>query len=125
MSNLLHETLADMESMGHTPADVAYIGNLAEEGRRSCTWDQFVVLADVEYDCSFGAAEVAQDLVIMFSNGDRMERAEYDGSEWWERIRPLSPPPTPGEPITTLVGQYWPSLADLHDPEDSHHKAAR
>lgn len=47
------------------------------------TKEDFVKYSDTEYDSSFGAAEVAEDLIIV-GEGWWLERAEYDGSEWWE-----------------------------------------
>lgn len=80
--NLLKETKDAIASSRHTEADIVFIGS--EATGHECTWAEFCTLADVEYDAGFGAAEVAKDLCIVFSDGQKMWRGEYDGSEWWE-----------------------------------------
>ena len=88
--NLLSETIKDIESSGHTTDDIVFIGS--EKSGHSCTWEQFVSLADREYDSGFGSSEVATDLIIVFSDGSKMWRGEYDGSEWWEDSSPFQKP---------------------------------
>lgn len=90
MSNLLTETLEDIEKSGHTPEDIVFIGSL-DSGHR-CTWKEFVVLADVEYGHCEAIREVANDLRIVFSNGAHMWRQEYDQMGWWEYSPPLTIP---------------------------------
>lgn len=80
--NLLNETLDDITRSGHTIKDIVFIGS--EESGHSCTWDEFHELADFEYDAGYGAAHVALDLRIVFSDGQQMTRGEYDGQEWWQ-----------------------------------------
>lgn len=121
MTHLLTETLADILESGHTPADIVFIGSV-KTGHR-CTWEEFQTLADVEYDASFGAAKVATDLVIIFSDGTNMIRGEYDGSEWWQYYPKLTPPEEV-LPIRVLTGASWPDLADLADTTDTHHNPA-
>lgn len=79
--NLLIETLADLDLAKKKPSDIAFIGSLS--GEYQCTWDEFLRLADVSYDNGYGAAQVASDLVIVFNDGTRLYRSEYDGKEWW------------------------------------------
>ena len=88
--NLLTETRTDIERSSHEIDDIVFIGS--EESGHSCTWEQFECLADREYDKGYGAPEVAQDLVIVFSDGTKMWRGEYDGSEWWEFSAPFEKP---------------------------------
>lgn len=83
--NLLEETLQDIAESGHTPEDIVFIGS-RHTGHR-CTWAEFEKLANVEYDASFGAQEVASDLEIVFSDGFSMGRSEYDGSEAWSYVK--------------------------------------
>ncbi len=79
MVNFLEET---RKALGVVMCDsVMFIGS--RDGEYECTWDEFEVLADFEYDNSFGTAEIPQDLVIVLHNGTRYRRGEYDGSEWW------------------------------------------
>jgi len=89
--NLLKETLDELKENGKTEADVCWVGNL----NLKCTWDAFKKIADTEYDCGFGSAKVAQDLLIVGKDW-WLERHEYDGSEWWEYKS------TPKEPIETI-----------------------
>ncbi len=81
MSNLLTETTNILQQYGRAITDVRWIGSI--DGRYGLTWDEFALLANVEYHSGFGAAEVAQDLVVVGDNW-WLERHEYDGSEWWE-----------------------------------------
>lgn len=117
MSNLLEETTEAIEDSGHKITDIVFIGN--EEGY-GCTWDEFKSMANKEYDDGFGAAEVATDLKIVFSDGSTMYREEYDGSEWWKYSRPFDIPKQT-KPIKRLIGAYWPSLENLQDDKDYHH----
>lgn len=87
MVNLLQETIADIEASKSSISDIIFIGSADQEW--SCTWEEFTKLADVEYDAGYGAPEVATDLVIGFRDGSKLQRAEYDGSEWWEYIMPF------------------------------------
>lgn len=106
--NFLAETLADITSSGHEPSECIYIGS--HDGY-SCTWDEFTTLADFDYDAGFGAAYIASDLEIHFSDGSSLRRTEYDGSEAWEFAAPLVIPDDL-KPIRTLQGGRWPMLAE-------------
>ena len=77
--NLLKETLNALSTSGKKEKDVLWVGNATHE----CDWSAFKILADTDYDSGFGAAEVAQDLLIVGQDW-WLERHEYDGSEWWE-----------------------------------------
>jgi hypothetical protein len=117
MTNLLRETTNAIANSGHVIEDVVFIGSLNGEYR--CTWDEFTILADVEYSSGYGAAEVATDLIVRFSDGKKMWRGEYDGSEWWEFDAPLVVDYTkPGRHITKLIGGMWRSVAQLHDADE-------
>ena len=100
MANLLHETKEAIASSGHTEADIVFIGS--EKSGHQCSWDEFCALADVEYDESYGAAKVAQDLVVVFSDGQKLSRGECDGAEWWEYSKPFKRPPV-ALPIASLL----------------------
>lgn len=116
MTHLLQETIRAIANSGHTPYDIAYIGN--SDGLY-CTWESFQEIADVEYDNGYGSARVAVDLLIVFSDGSKMWRDEYDGQEWWNFDRPFEIPVL-RQPITKVVGDLWPTLAELNceDGED-------
>jgi hypothetical protein len=66
--------------------------------------EDFLRLADVEYDSGFGAQEVAKDLIVLWNNW-WLERHEYDGSEWREykelpKMKPLGK-------VDTLISNAW------------------
>lgn len=122
MTNLLKETMDTIASSGHKETDIIFIGS--EKTGHQCTWAQFCHLADIEYDSGYGAAQVAQDLVIVFSDGQKLWRGEYDGSEWWEHSTPFVRPATV-LPIFSLVATIdrvgWVNLYEInttHTEED-------
>jgi len=86
--NLLIETTEILKEHGKTWDNVFYIGT-------ECTRvsvENFIAVANTEYDSGYGAPEVAQNLMIV---GDDfwMTREDYDGSEWWEfHTKPRVPP---------------------------------
>jgi hypothetical protein len=108
--NLLAETKEMIEGCNHTPYDIVFIGSTLSG--HQCTWDEFVVLADREYDAGYGCAEVASDLEIHFSNGDMICRYIYDGSEYWRLIEVFKQP-AHRKPIHSLFGEYD-NLADIN-----------
>jgi hypothetical protein len=111
--NLLSETREDIRRSGHTVDQVTFIGS--EDGEYSCTWAEFEELADREYDDGYGAAEVATDLIVRFSDGRHMWRAEYDGKEWWDYDNPTDVDyKQQGKPIKVLIGDLWRSLNELN-----------
>jgi hypothetical protein len=111
--NLLKETLTNITDSGHTVEEVLFIGSA--DGAYSCTWAEFEALADLEYDQGYGAQEVATDLIMVFTDGKKMWRHEYDGSEWWMYDAPGEVDYTvQGKPITKLTGDMWAELARLN-----------
>lgn len=114
MTNLLTETIEDIRQSGHEPKDIVFIGS--ENSGHSCTWDEFTVLANIEYYNGFGAQEVASDLIVVFSDGAQMWRDEYDGSEKWAYSSPFTMP-AETKPIKRLIAQDvgWSSLADMQN----------
>lgn len=115
--NLLNETVRGIGNSGHTVHDIMFIGS--EDSGYSCDWDKFATLSNQEYDPSFGASEVAQDLIIVFSDGSKMWRGEYDGSEWWEYSTPFIMPKDLKSisKLFAFEGNQcgWVSLKDLHE----------
>lgn len=79
--NLKDETFEILNDYGKTWDDVEWIGSVS----RNLTIDknQFLILADREYDNGYGGNEVSLDLVVV-GKDFWLERHEYDGSEWWE-----------------------------------------
>ena len=88
--NLLQETVEFINGIDQKTEDIIFIGS--ENSGHSCTWNEFKILADQEYDYTFGAQKVARDLIIVFSDGSKMWREEYDGSEWWTHFSPFEMP---------------------------------
>ena len=90
--NLKQETLDAMAENGMGIEDIAYISN--RDFNQSVPVDEFFRSADREYDNDYGLHEVNLDMIIVFTNGDRMMRQEHHGSERWEYIQaaPLTPP---------------------------------
>lgn len=119
MTNLLNETRQAIFDSGHTIEEVTFIGSA--DSVYGTTWGRFEKLADVEYDSGYGSAEVATDLIVLFSDGKRMWRSEYDGAEGWDYDPPITLDySNPSRNIERLVGHLWPTLDELHtEPEDS------
>ena len=79
MGNLLKETKDVLKENGKTIKDI-----VAVQGNDfGISVEDFWKLADTEYNGGYGAPKVAEDLILV-GNGFWLERAEYDGSEWWE-----------------------------------------
>jgi hypothetical protein len=76
---LLKETIDLIENHGYTYKDVLCVRG--DDYR--FTWDEFVSLADVEYDSGYGSAQVATDLMVIGKDW-YMSRSEYDGAEDWQ-----------------------------------------
>lgn len=89
--NLLYETMEILMEHKKSAADVRWVGlrkdslGMSEnDGRLPVgSWEDFERVANFDYDAGYGGKEVASGLIIV---GDDwwLERAEYDGSEWWE-----------------------------------------
>lgn len=110
--NLLEETLEDIELSGHEVEDISFIGS--EKTGHQCTWEEFKVLADHVYIDSYGATKVARDLVIVFSDGQKMWRGNFDGREWWEYSVPFKVPAVQ-KFIKNLFRNENQSESDLHE----------
>lgn len=110
--NLLEETQDAIIDSGHTAKDIIFIGSKVSE--HSCTWGEFSILADTEYDNGFGGQEVAQDLIIVFSDGAQLWRDEYDGSEWWAYIKPFTFPNKTLPLTNVFVEHSYELLGDIN-----------
>jgi hypothetical protein len=110
--NLLTETQEAITRSGHTITDIIFIGS--EASGHSCTWTEFCTLANFDYDDGFGGQEIATDLIIVFADGQKMWRCEYDGSEWWGYSTPFKRPEV-FIPIRWLGRGMWDTLAQLHE----------
>jgi len=115
--NLLQETHDAIKTSGHSVGDIAFIGS--EKSGHRCSWSEFELLADQDYDCGFGGQKVASDLVIVFSDGTKMWRGEYDGSEWWDYSAPFVEP-SESRPIQKLFAEVgWDNLSYLNPLESA------
>ena len=79
MINLLEETKRILQVHGKSLKDIVWLGTEDEE----ISLSTFIKNADIEYYSGYGRNEVNLDLVIV-GEDFWLERAEYDGSEWWE-----------------------------------------
>ena len=80
MRNLFKETENILNRNGKTFDDVVSI----QGNDFAITVDNFIKVAkETNYDSGYGSQEVATDIKII-GDGWWLERAEYDGSEWWE-----------------------------------------
>lgn len=105
IKNLLEETKEILAEHNLTIEDIKWVGCASNDTFHwSCTSfsdihpdtyeipvEVFCMLASQDYDSSHGSTEVRESLVVV---GDDwwLERAEYDGSEWWEfKTMPIRP----------------------------------
>lgn len=119
MANLLKETLALLEYFDMSFADIKYIcGNDFQ-----ITKDDFVKLANIEYDSGYGAQIVAEDLKLIGKNF-WFERTEYDGAESWEFKKIPSCENLPIKKIESLMCGYknkrigWHTLSEINSSEN-------
>ena len=112
MTNLWEETISELTIHGKSFDDVKYI----QGANFGITKENFERVAKKsKYHSGFGAAEVADDLVVVGDNW-WLERHEYDGSEWWEykekpkRISEI-------KEVGHLAGGMWDKLAKLNKIE--------
>ena len=84
--NLGRETIDKLKEHGKTIHDVQFVAGINWNTRTTYwqSWDDFLKEAiSINYDDGYGSAEIDPALVVV---GDDwwLERAEYDGAEWWE-----------------------------------------
>lgn len=85
--NLLQETKKALAENGKSFDDVKWIECCGME----VPIELFCMKADAEYDAGYGSAEVDPTLMVV-GDGWWLERAEYNGSEWWEfKLVPVRP----------------------------------
>jgi hypothetical protein len=117
MTHFLNETREAVKRSGHTPEDIFFIGS--SDGVYGLTWDEFTEVAAFDYDSGYGSSEIPPDLIVVFTNGQKMWRGEYDGSEWWEYDSDSRVDYShPTKKITNLRGGLWESVAELNGGED-------
>lgn len=111
MTNLLYETIEKLVEHGKALSDVVWFGCKEFE----ITSEQFIELANRDYESGYGAPEVAVDLLVVGVDF-WLERHEYDGSEWWE-YKEIPERPKEIRNITRVIGDAWDTLSDLNDNE--------
>ena len=82
LSNLIKETIDILHENHLTGDDVKWVGS--RDGLYTLSWQEFEEkFKDLIYYAGYGSQVIAEDLVVV---GDEwwLERAEYDGNEWWE-----------------------------------------
>ncbi len=102
--NLLEETRDTLKESSIKESEVLWVGSK----KIWFTWEEFVSLANVEYSCGYGCAEIARDLIIV-GKDFWLERGEYDGSEWWEFKR-MPEKPGQKEIPNSLIREGWEDL---------------
>lgn len=112
MTNLWEETTRMLAAHGKTFENVEYVQG-SDFGITKENFEKVAKKSD--YDSGFGAAEVADDLVVVGDNW-WLERQEYDGSEWWEyKERPKQISEI--KEVNHLAGGMWDKLAKLNRNE--------
>lgn len=110
--NLLKETKDLLEKFNKTLDDIKWIGG----NNFQISKEQFVKLADIEYDSGYGHQVVACDLILVGADF-WLERREYDGSEWWEYEEMPQKPPEVRKIHTlcgSVAGTWWSTLEELN-----------
>lgn len=79
MKNLLKETEKILKECNKDIDDIVWVGTYNHFVNK----EDFIKLADTDYDGGYGGVNVATNLLIV-GNDWWLERDEYDGSEWWE-----------------------------------------
>lgn len=85
--NLKDETLKFLKEHGRTIDEIVWIGN----SNGYIEVDEFLKLADFNYDDGYGRNEVRLDICI-YGENFIMYRNVYDSSEWWEIKNALNKP---------------------------------
>lgn len=113
--NLLEETKEVIQWAKQTAESIVFIGS--EDGSHSCTWAEFQVLADFEYDEYSGNMRIVTDLVVVFADGKRLWRTDDGDSETWDFEAPgIEEYTHTGAPITCLAAdnKYTSTVAEVN-----------
>lgn len=109
MTNLWEETTRILAAHGKTFENVEYVQG-SDFGITKENFEKVAKKSD--YDSGFGAAKVAEDLVVVGDNW-WLERHEYDGSEWWE-FKEKPKQISEIKEVIHLTGGMWDKLAELN-----------
>jgi len=110
--NFLEETIEYIKRIEQTTDDIIFIGS--EQSGHSCEWEEFTEIADLDYDDGYGSQKIATDLIIVFKDGSKMWRGEYDGAEGWDHSAPFNMPENKKKLLKVMRGGMWESLEDIH-----------
>jgi hypothetical protein len=123
MINLLEEIKQKLEENKKTLEDIVWVGT----ENYKVNIEQFLELANTYYDNGYGGQEVATNLIVCGDNW-WLERAEYDGSEWWEyKELPIKPTKELGIKAITIsqakeldygISCIWKTLEELNNIEE-------
>lgn len=103
MVNLLQETWRVLANYGKSFKDVKWI----ECDGKEIPIELFYMKADTEYNNDYGCIEVIETLKVV-GDGWWLERAEYDGSEWWEfKAIPQRPAEPYGYDFSPIIKIDW------------------
>jgi len=117
MRNLLSETEETIKGYGKKIEDIKWVGSKC--GKYVISWEDFEKIANIDYDGSYGAQEIAEDLVVVGDNW-WMERAEYDGSEWWEfKSTPIKKEETLSFNSVGGSGCMWKDIKTLNEIKEA------
>lgn len=93
--NLLKETIQAIEKSGHSIEDIHHVIVKNKEDSFfnktetpiATTWDAFVEMAkNLNYYNGYGNEAIWAYSRVVFKDRSFLERAEYDGSEWWRFV---------------------------------------
>ncbi len=110
--NLLKDTKEFVAKLGYTPKDIIFIGS--EQSGHSCSWDEYLLIANIDYKSGFGSQKIAHDLIIVFSDKSKLWRNDYDGSEWWEYLATFKMPKKLKKLVAVTNNDMRQSLEEIH-----------
>lgn len=107
--NFYEETIDALKDKGKTMDDVVWIGGNSFEMPK----ENFIELARKQiYDSGYGGQEMPTDIKVV-GKDFWLERAEYDGAEWWE-YKEFPIRPNEIKVVTKLIGA-WDILGERED----------
>jgi hypothetical protein len=118
MVNFLEETIDDITKSGHTPEDIIFIGSV--ESGYCCTWEEFLTLADFEYDNFSGWSGVADDLCIVFKDKQQMQREYNEICKYWQYFLPFEQPKELKKITSLQITEVCEcTLKEIHESEET------
>lgn len=110
---LLDETIEYLKEKGIDPEkEVKWVGS--RDGEYAMSFADFTKkFVGLYYDADFGRQEIAEDLVVV-GDGWWLERAKYDGAEWWELKKAPALSPTPKNFEDVRNGDNGSTLAEIN-----------